>query len=51
MATRFSDVGKALKAVITPTGNHSRAIPVPVRYAHPVESTDRRLMHTIIANG
>jgi hypothetical protein len=51
MTTRVSDVGEALKTVIATTGNHSGAISVPIRYAHPGESADRRLMYAIVADG
>lgn len=51
MTTKVSDVGEALKTVITTTGNHSGAISAPIRYAHPGESADRRLMHAIVTDG
>lgn len=51
MATEFSNVREALKAVVSPTGDHGRAISMPIRYTHPGESTDRRLMDAIIADG
>ena len=51
MATEFSDVRKALKAVIPATGDHGGAISVPIGYTHPGESTNRRLMNAIVADG
>jgi hypothetical protein len=46
--TKFPDVGEALESVIAATGDHCRAISVPVRYAHPCKSPDRRLVHAVV---
>jgi len=51
MATEFSNVREALKAVIPTTGNHGGAISVPIGYTDPGESTDRRLMDAIVTDG
>lgn len=51
MSTEFPDIGEALETVITATGDHCWAISVPVRYAHPSKSPDRRLMHAVVTDG
>ena len=51
MATKFADVSETLKTVIATTGDHCRAISVPIGYAHPCKSTDRRLVHAIVTDG
>ena len=51
MATKFPDVGEALKAVIATTGNHCGSVSVPIRYAHPCKGTDCRLVHAIVTDG
>jgi hypothetical protein len=51
VSTKFPDVGEALKTVIAATGDYCWAISVPVRYAHPCKSPDRRLVHAVITDG
>lgn len=51
MAAELSNVREALKAVVSTTGDYGGATSVPVRYTHPGESTDRRLMDAVVADG
>ena len=51
MSTKFPDVGEALETIIAATGDHCRAISVPVRYAHPCKGPDRRLVHAVVTDG
>ena len=50
IATKLSDVGEALKAVIPAAGNHRRTVSMPIRYTYPGESTDRRLVYAIVTD-
>ena len=51
VSTKFPDVGQTLETIIATTGDHCRAISVPVRYAHPCKSPDRRLVYAVVTDG